>query len=292
MSALEGSAARTEIGGDLRSPNPLAQGTIGRKSLSAAIRAWLGDRFQSRPSQLCLISGSPRSGTTAMYAWLSEHSQVAAVTESRILVAAHAFVQQTRRFKRLNRYRDPLTERVRRLVLEHYAERNPLGGRTLIIDKEPLEPIAFPNRQYVDFLEDVRSLFPAAKFLFLVRDPLATIWSMRERKWGFSLTAAEPRAFSLEEHTQNWCDCAEVVLRFAADPQCHVCSFEKLVRDPVQTSRDLYRFLELPHGPPFQPTPVKTIGFTEQERRQILEQTRSQVEALRERNLWHPVQSD
>ena len=44
--------------------------------------------------------------------------------------------------------------------------------------KEPLEPIAFPDRHYEQFLDNTRLLFPNIKLLFMVRDPLATIWSM------------------------------------------------------------------------------------------------------------------
>lgn len=249
-------------------------------------------RLRGWPERFCLITGAPRSGTTALYGWLDQNKQVRAATESRILVAATALVEQATRFKRLRWRREELIIRSRDLVAVHYGGRRILPNREVVIDKEPLEPIAFPDRRYGAFLKNMRILFPGVRFLFMVRDPLATVWSMRQRKWGYSLVDQEPRAFSLEEHVQNWCECADLAIQYAEDPHSYACSFERLVSDSEAESRRIEKFLGVAPADPFETNPVKKVGFGEEERAYILQTTRPQVQALQEKGIWEPATGD
>lgn len=237
------------------------------------------------PRQFCLISGAPRSGTSAMSDWLSSQREVAGFKESRLLIAIHGFVEQAGRFRTLEQDRQDLVSMARRLACEYYGSRSIMLGRSLIVEKEPLEPIAFPDKRYNTFLDHVRTVFPGARFLFMIRDPVATVFSMRQREWGQSLKTAEPRTFSLEEHVENWCSCVDCILRYADDPDTYICQYGRLINEPERESRRIFDFLDLHNGKLFQPRNTKTVQFSEQERLLIMDRARPQIDALYARGI-------
>ena len=48
-------------------------------------------------------------------------------------------------------------------------------------DISGLEPVAFPDESYAQFIDCMNRLLPNVRFIFMLRDPVATIWSMRSR---------------------------------------------------------------------------------------------------------------
>lgn len=125
-----------------------------------AARIVLQRRLRLWPRHFCLITGAPRTGTTALAEWLAEHPDTIALLESRTLVAVHRFLEQVQRFKDLEQNRQDLIPMARFLACDYYRSREVLLRRRLLVDKEPLEPIAFPDKQYQAFLNNVRILFP------------------------------------------------------------------------------------------------------------------------------------
>jgi hypothetical protein len=243
-------------------------------------------RFQKTfgllPREVCLVSGAPRSGTTALAEWLGLHQDVAAFFESRILIGVHRFVEEIYRFRSLEQDRAMLISLARQLVLEYYFFNSEIRRRkSLLLDKEPLEPIAFPSREYERFIVNVRRLFPESKLLLAIRDPVATIWSMRGRTWGTSLMNAEARRLTIEEHIENWCSCANLILLYCSDPNTYVVQFWRLVNDPENESRRIYDFLNLREGISFRPRQTSEIGFSDEERETILRKVRPQLELLK-----------
>ncbi len=240
--------------------------------------------FQRRvnlfPKSICLVSGAPRSGTTALVDWLGDQPGVAAFQESRILVSAHAFMEEVWRFSSLSRDSLALVRLARRLIVEYYTGSRILIGKRLLVDKEPLEPIAFPSRDYEQFIKNIKTLFPEAKLLLAVRDPLATIWSMSQRPWGESLTNREARDFAIEEYTHNWNSCADLILQCCSNRNTCIVQFGRLMNDPENESRRICEFLSIRNGKPFEPRETKDIGFSREEREQIVHATRSRVELL------------
>jgi hypothetical protein len=206
---------------------------------------------------------------------------VAAFQESRILVGIHRFVEDVDRFNHLDRESEKLVKLARHLVRGYYSSCRVLIGKSVVVDKEPLEPIAFPSREYGTFLLNVRRLFPELKLLLLVRDPLATIWSMSERTWGESLTDGGGKHFTIEEYAQNWCSCADLVLRYCSDPQTCVVQFGHLMNDPGNESRRIRDFLGLRGGQLFEPRQTRGIGFSKEQQETILSLVQPQVELLR-----------
>jgi hypothetical protein len=237
------------------------------------------------PQDFCLVSGAPRSGTSVLGDWLGHQPGVAAFLESRILVGIHRFMEDVERFQNLDRNRVTILKLARRLVLDYYSSSRILVGERLLIDKEPLEPIAFPLKDYGRFLVNMRKLFPESKLLLALRDPVATVWSMTRRTWGESLTAAEAKRFPIEEYQENWASCADLVLEHCSDPNTYIVQFGRLVHDPIHESRRILEFLEIRKGRPFEPGKTKEIGFNSEEKEKILGAVRPQLERLKARGI-------
>ncbi len=232
------------------------------------------------PHNLCLITGAPRSGTTALGEWLDQQPDISSFTESRILISAHRLLEETRRFNNLEKDSPLILKLVRRYVLDYYSNSRFLLGKRCLIEKEPLEPIAFPLKDYEQFLFNVRKIFPQCKFLFLIREPVATIWSMSNRRWGESLTRAEAREFTLAEYAENWRACADLILKYQADPLTYIVHYGQLIHDPMGQSREILRFLGVREGKPFEPHRTKEIGFSAEQEAQILQVVKSELEKL------------
>ena len=237
--------------------------------------------FKLIPGEFCLVSGAPRSGTTALVNWLGQQRGVSAVQESRILVGIHRFMEDIDRFKGLARDGARIITLARRLVLDYYAGSRILIGKRLLVDKEPLEPVAFPSREYGRFLVHVRTLFPGSKILLVVRGPVATIWSMSQRTWGESLVNMESKRFTIEEYAQNWCSCADLILQYWSDPRTCIVQWERLMNDPETESKRILAFLHVRKGEVFQPRQTKDIGFNREERDTILRLVQPKLDLLR-----------
>jgi hypothetical protein len=238
----------------------------------------LGVRFKrlalgQGPRGFGLVTGCPRSGTTALTDWLDQQPGVVAVSESRTLIAAHRFLETVDRFSSLHKHRTDYVRETRALVERFHARRWD-GEPGLLIEKEPLEPTAFPDERYASFLENVRSLFPDCRLLLAMRNPVNTVWSMRSREWGHSLTSGEMRTYALQDCIRIWRDNALLVLDRRAEPNTYVCRFEALVTEPETESRRVADFLGFTVAESFVPQRTKQAAFTESEVRMIFDATR------------------
>lgn len=232
-----------------------------------------------RPRGICLVTGCPRSGTSALLHWLHEQKQVTGLNESRILISAHRFVDEVERLEALFDKRLLLLTLIRRLLYTYYARSRYVVGK-LAIEKEPLEPMAFPDKGYERFLRNIRLIFPEIKLLFIIRGPVETIWSMRQRQWGYSLTDKKLRTYSLEECIRNWQACAELIAKYASAQNVYVCKFERLVANPVAESRRILDFLSIRATTMFQPRATSVCGFSETDQEFIVRETEPQREML------------
>ena len=232
------------------------------------------------PRGVCFVVGSPRSATSGFSRWLNRQPGVVYASQSRMLVAAHRFLEQVHRFKTLDDERDFLLAGARRLVDGFYA-RSWVVWRRLLVEKETLEPVALPDGAYGAFVDSVRLLFPLAKLIFMVRPPVPTIWSITQRQWGYSLTRPVLRSYSLEDGIAIWSGAAQVAFDHVHDPQAYVCLFERLVGDPEAESRRVFRFLGLRGGRPFPPRPTKMVEFPEAALSTIREATSDLHQRLR-----------
>jgi len=237
-------------------------------------------KFKLFPRNFCLISGAPRSGTTALCEWLGHQSGVKVFYESRILVSIHRFMAEVHRFRNLEKDSAIITNLARLLVFDYYSSSRILIGTRLLIDKEPLEPIAFPSKDYEKFIVNVKRLFPESKLILVIRDPIATIWSMKNRTWGSSLTGIESKEFTLDEYIENWCSCADLISKYISDPNTYIVRYDKIIDDPENESKRIFNFLKI-SGNSFQPRPTKEIGFSKKEKDHILQTVGPQLELLK-----------
>jgi hypothetical protein len=251
-----------------------------RKKAAKTLILKLQRNFRLFPRDFCLISGAPRSGTSAVGDWLGGQRGVSEFHESRILVGTHEFIKGVYRFHNLRRESARIVDLARQLVLNYYSGSRILIGKRLLIDKEPLEPIAFPSNDYGGFIANVRTLFPESKLLFIIRDPVATIWSMTQRTWGESLTIRENRTFTIEEYARNWCSCADLILQYRSDPNTYVVQFGRLSNNSENESRRILDFLSLRKGNPFQARRTKESGFSNGERDEIVRLVQPRLELL------------
>lgn len=259
--------------------------TLQKATTQAALK--FQNSLRVHPQEMCLITGAPRSGTSALCEWLGTQPAVSAFPESRILISAHRFLEEAFRFKSLAKDGAELAELVRQLVAAYYSKSRILMDGKLVVDKEPLEPIAFPSKDYADFVLNYKKIFPKGKLLFAIRDPLATIWSMSQRVWGESLSTREARKYTLEEYAENWRACADLLLQFQGDVNTHIVQFGNLIKDPIHESRQIFDFLHIRNGHPFQPRQTHEIGFSPEERETILNIVEKQVETLRAHGITH-----
>jgi hypothetical protein len=218
-----------------------------------------------RPDRFCLILGPPRSGTTALSIWLRGQPKAVGFNETRILVSLFPFIEGVSKFRRVGARRDLLLSQARHLLYSYYGSRCLFFGKNLLVDKEPLEPLAFPDENYLEFINAVKNLIPGAKFLFLLRDPISTVWSMTRRKWGYSIGDGEARSMSLEFHVNSWLGSAAIVPEIMDDPAVYVCQFHKLIVDTPRESERILSFLGVKNGMHFSPRPVKTPMFNKEE---------------------------
>lgn len=249
--------------------------------LATPFTLMLQKRFRLFPQQPCLITGAPRSGTSALCEWLGNHSAVAAFPESRILVSAHAFLEEALRFKNLHDQSDEITGLTRNLILDYYLNARVLVGKNLVVDKEPLEPIAFPSKEYKRFITSFRKIFSDAKILLVIRDPIATIWSMSQRTWGESLTVPDSRRFYLKEYIENWCTCAELISTYTDVENVYVVQFGRLVNDASNESKRILDFLGLSMETPFQPRRTHEVGFSKEDLEKIRQAAAPYLKSLR-----------
>ncbi len=108
----------------------------------------------------------------------------------------------------------------------------------------------------------------------MIRHPLSTVWSMKNRRWGRSLTINKERELSLEECIKIWKVNANLIAEYMDVPQIYTCKFENLVNNPIEESQRVEDFLGLKYEHPFIPKPTKDVLFEEQQRIHILEKTR------------------
>lgn len=243
-----------------------------RRARRSAPRARGGDG-----PQVALVTGCPRSGTTAVLNWLGSQPGVIARDESRRLVAAHHFLDAVDRFAHLHAEREHLLPSLRATLFTH-PDGGALQSARLLVEKEPLERIAFPDGRYADFLRHVRELVPEVRILFMLRHPVATISSMRARRWGYSLASGALRDVSLEEAIATWRANAALLHTLRSDPAVQPCHYDQMAAEPRETSRTAASHLGLHDATPFVPSASRPLILTPDETGIVLESTAEERE--------------
>jgi hypothetical protein len=214
-----------------------------------------------------------------MSRWLGSQRRAVYASQSRILVSTYHFAREVDRFRNLHAEREALFRQLRAVVYDYYTSRWIHAARVLV-DKENLEPTAFPDEDYRAFVDTVLAVLPEMKLLLMIREPVPTIWSMMRRQWGHSLTEPDLRSFSLDQCVRTWCASADLIRGYAGRPGVLVCKYEELVDQPARESRRVLDFLSIGGGSTFRPRASQPVGFSDEDRETILRATRSHRDAI------------
>jgi len=208
-------------------------------------------------SHFAFIVGAPRCGTTTLAGFLQQHPEVcfSAVKEP------HFFSRDG--LDGLNE------EQLNRLVDEEYLERffGQCSGTEKLRAEGSVTYLYTPER-----MATILKLWPDAKFVIALRDPLAMLPSLHQRllitgdeniidfrkAWAKIEDRAQGRSIPRSAMDARWLRYDEAgalgkhVERFLAAvgrERCHIVLFDDLARDPEGTYRELCRFLGLDPWP-------------------------------------------
>jgi hypothetical protein len=186
----------------------------------------------------------PRSGSTLVQRMLSVHPEVATTAEPWFLLpllysmrrpGVYAEYGHRTAVRAIDDFvgsirggQEAYLEEVRTFALNLYS--NAASGSTYFLDKTP---------RYHLVVEEIKDLFPEARFIFLWRQPLAVAASIID-SFGRGQWNLEKYEIDLKDGLDNL-----VSADRANDPRCHTVRFEDVVRHPDATMAGIFRFLEL-----------------------------------------------
>ena len=206
-------------------------------------------------SDFVCIVGAPRSGTTSLARFLGTHPKV-----------DFSVVKEPHFFSRYN-LADCSTAKLRDIVEKDYLAR-------FFPDRSPERPLlAEGSVSYLytpERMEPILRIWPKAKFVIAVRDPLQMLTSLHQRllctgdeavtdfaaAWALTLARREGRRIPrscIDPRCLDYRELARLgthVERFfeiVGRERCFVSVFDDLTADPASLYSDLLEFLELPH---------------------------------------------
>ncbi len=229
------------------------------------------EMFPLFPNSFALVTGAPRSGTSAMASWIGEQPWVKSFSETKRLFVAHRLREALWKWERFSK--KEADQRVRELLLNGYSQEGVYIGARLLLDKEPLDPLSLSPNEYGSFLSSVESIFPSVRFIVMVRSPEAVVSSIVNREWGFSLRPEKVKSRTVKEGITSWTEANQLATKIAEKKNSYLCQFEKLMERPEEVSRELARFLGLRKYNTFQPRETSEVTLSLDERSRVWNET-------------------
>jgi hypothetical protein len=186
-----------------------------------------------------VIYGAPRSGTTYLRHLLVAHPDIFITNETRIFTWAHAAREQVGRSLNANRdqFERHLRDTLPGLIRDFYADLAPPTARYWG-DKNPHYARPDPG-----CLEAIEALFPAAKFIHVIRDGRDVVSSLVRKTGPGGRSWA---GFEAAHHT--WLRHVSVGRAFGVEVPSHrylELRYEDLIADDLEASRRILGFLDL-----------------------------------------------
>lgn len=205
-----------------------------------------------RPSFVAIV-GAPRCGTTSLARWLSDHPSV------------HFSAVKEPHFFSLHDLSGLPTAELRDQVQTRYLDRFFAGAqRGDVIAEGSVTYLYVPEQ-----LEPVLRLWPNAKFIVMLRNPMQMLPSLHQRllfigdetvqdfgaAWRMSAARAGGQAIPRTCIEPRWLRYDEAakfgkylgrLFQAVGRERCHVILFDDLSADPRQAYRDVLEFLALP----------------------------------------------
>ena len=186
-----------------------------------------GQKTNSDEFMPIFITGMPRSGTTLVEKICCLNDQVQALGEVRYF---HDLIDHYDVGAR------PLSAEVLRQIRDDYKDKisKKFGNKNIFTDKMP---------QNFFYLPLINVVFPNAKLICCVRDPIAVCWSNYKTMFtdglGYSFNQTD-----IKHYYQLFSNLMSEWQKLCGD-QLHFLNYESLVADPVTTVSDLSAFLGL-----------------------------------------------
>jgi hypothetical protein len=207
--------------------------------------------------RLIFVGGAPRSGTTLVQNQLDCHPEILGVPE---FLHLPDIVSLRETLPGLlgdgNPGADRIDELVRDLILSFLLPLWQREGTTYLSEKTPENVLVF---------EELAELFPGSRYLFVLRDPRATVASMLEVARRARERGLRPASFtnSLDAATDHTHRCIDTGLRAAKARPDRVCvvAYERLVADVETETRRICEFLGLAWTPAMlDPSAMRHLG--------------------------------
>jgi len=224
------------------------------------------------PREVCIITGCPRSGTTAMLKWLAKSGQTAIFHEPRICKAVSDFMDKIYRQKPLYADKDLLLHLLKRLLYGYFSHQNNIWNKIIVV-KETLS-LGDDN-----FIENMSSLFLKVKIIFMVRHPVSVFNSMEKRKWGVSIRNSEPWDMPLDTGIKWWKFTVNNYLK-NKNNNLYLCVFENLIKNPESESAKIKKFLKIKRLETFHVENTARIDLDKDIIQTILNETQTECELL------------
>jgi Flp pilus assembly protein TadD len=182
------------------------------------------------------LVGFPRSGTTLLEQILAAHPQVESMEERLCFAGIEDEFLNKDGLDRLRTMSEEELQPWRELYWRNAAENGSVPSRAVFIDKLPLNSV---------LLCLVAKLFPDAKILFALRDPVDVVWSCFRRRFAMS---AQMYELLVLERTARYYDAVmrlSTSYREKLDLDIHDVVYEKMVADFEGETRKICAFLGL-----------------------------------------------
>lgn len=201
------------------------------------------------------VVSSMRSGSTLLRYLLASHPSLACPPESKFIAA----LEQTLRYPQMltalasiGAHKDMLYSLYRHMIEEILGQYAAKIGKRRWVDKTPTYYRCLP------FIDEVFN--QEAQYIFLVRDPLDTVYSMEAFVGRHpSVIRGDPDIVrmcsaygaSRVAWARYWIEVYEAIDEFAqsCSHRCHTVTYEDLAQEPLDTMKRIVRFLgEAPDG--------------------------------------------
>ena len=186
------------------------------------------------------VLGAPRSGTSMMQWALREHPALWGGPESDFLIP---LIDDLRPVFDYGSRREQLHWlSAQGVTWEEFLRYTGYGINALFTQRAGGLRWVEQTPPYVHHLDDLLTMFPGSRFVFMLRDGRSVTESLRR--------FVEP--MQLPKGAQVWSESVVAGLAFASSQngdRLHVARYEDVVRDTDGALKAVYDFLELPHEP-------------------------------------------
>ncbi len=209
--------------------------------------------MDARGGQLLLLISQPRSGSTLLQHILASHSDVHTLPEPWLMLHPLYALRDSglqaeygQRYARLA-FREFLghlpdgeqayIDAVRTMALGLYQQALEPSGKNFYLDKTP---------RYYFIIPELRRVFPEAKIVLLVRNPLAVLSSIVDVNLG-----GDARRLAQEDRRHDILTAPGLMREAMQDLEgpMAVVRYEQLVAEPERTVRDMCEQIDLPFEP-------------------------------------------